>query len=81
MNKQSHAHVQYILVMYELCRIAAPSPHQRDAADFARLKRALQAPSLYDEVLRLLSRRGYGIPAEVLDSGAFDLSLSRTPCG
>ncbi len=26
----------------------------------------LETPSLYDEVLRLLSRRGYGVPAEVL---------------
>jgi tryptophan 2,3-dioxygenase len=41
--------------------------HQRDPEQYARLKRALQAPSLYDEVLRLLSRRGYGIPAELLD--------------
>lgn len=41
--------------------------HQRDPADHTRLQRALQAPSLYDEVLRLLSRRGYGIPAELLD--------------
>jgi tryptophan 2,3-dioxygenase len=41
--------------------------HQRDAADYALLNRALHAPSLYDEVLRLLSRRGYGIPTELLD--------------
>jgi tryptophan 2,3-dioxygenase len=41
--------------------------HQRDAENHARLKRALHAPSLYDEVLRLLSRRGYGVPAELLD--------------
>ena len=41
--------------------------HQRDEAAHAALQRALQAPSLYDEVLRLLSRRGYGIPAEVLE--------------
>ena len=41
--------------------------HQRNVEDHARLMRALQAPSLYDEVLRLLSRRGYGIPAELLD--------------
>jgi tryptophan 2,3-dioxygenase len=41
--------------------------HQRNADDYARLKRALHAPSLYDEVLRLLSRRGYGVPAELLD--------------
>jgi tryptophan 2,3-dioxygenase len=41
--------------------------HQRNPEDYARLQRALQAPSLYDEVLRLLSRRGYGVPAELLD--------------
>jgi len=40
--------------------------HRRDAAHFAALERALHAPSLYDEVLRLLSRRGYGVPAELL---------------
>jgi tryptophan 2,3-dioxygenase len=36
--------------------------HQRDPQAHATLKEALDAPSLYDEVLRLLSRRGYGIP-------------------
>nr|PZN64603.1 MAG: tryptophan 2,3-dioxygenase [Pseudomonadota bacterium] len=41
--------------------------HERSPEDHERLKRALHAPSLYDEVLRLLSRRGYGIPAELLD--------------
>jgi tryptophan 2,3-dioxygenase len=41
--------------------------HQRNPDDHARLVRALKAPSLYDEVLRLLSRRGYGIPPELLD--------------
>jgi tryptophan 2,3-dioxygenase len=41
--------------------------HQRSAEDHAQLMRALEAPSLYDEVLRLLSRRGYGIPSELLD--------------
>ena len=40
--------------------------HRRDAAHYAALERALHAPSLYDEVLRLLSRRGYGVPAELL---------------
>lgn len=38
----------------------------RNPAEQAALQRMLQAPSLYDEVLRLLSRRGYGIPAELL---------------
>ncbi len=39
----------------------------RDERAHATLTRSLHAPSLYDEVLRLLSRRGYGIPAELLD--------------
>ena len=41
--------------------------HQRDPEEYARLQRALAEPSLYDEVLRLLSRRGYGIPDELLN--------------
>ena len=36
--------------------------HQRDPRAHETLMRVLEAPSLYDEVLRLLSRRGYGIP-------------------
>jgi tryptophan 2,3-dioxygenase len=34
---------------------------------YDRLEKALNTPSLYDESLRLLSRRGYEIPAEYLD--------------
>jgi tryptophan 2,3-dioxygenase len=41
--------------------------HARDPEAHALLTRCLQAPSLYDEVLRLLSRRGYGIAPELLD--------------
>jgi tryptophan 2,3-dioxygenase len=41
--------------------------HGRDPAATAALQRALQEPSLYDEVLRLLSRRGYGIPESHLN--------------
>lgn len=40
--------------------------HRRDPAAFERLGAALEAPSLYDEVLRLLSRRGYGVPESCL---------------
>ena len=36
--------------------------HARDPAAHATLLRTLESPSLYDEVLQLLSRRGYGIP-------------------
>src|SRR6202042_2149621 len=38
-----------------------------DAPTFELLERALKAPSLYDEVLRLLSRRGLDVPAEAID--------------
>jgi tryptophan 2,3-dioxygenase len=40
--------------------------HRREEADYQALQRALSAPSLYDEVLRLLSQRGYGVPAAAL---------------
>lgn len=40
------------------------------------LERALKSPSLYDEVLRLLSRRGFDLPAEVIDR---DYSLPYQP--
>jgi tryptophan 2,3-dioxygenase len=40
--------------------------HRRDPEAFERLSIALEAPSLYDEVLRLLSRRGYGVPEDCL---------------
>jgi tryptophan 2,3-dioxygenase len=36
--------------------------HHKDPKAQEALQRALEAPSLYDEVLRLLSNRGYGIP-------------------
>ena len=35
-----------------------------DAEGQARLREALEAPSLYDEVLRLLARRGFAIPPD-----------------
>ena len=40
--------------------------HRRDPEAYAALARALAAPSLYDEVLRLLSQRGYGVPVTSL---------------
>src|SRR5215469_5621078 len=40
--------------------------HKRDPQAYELLSRALASPSLYDEVLRLLSRRGYGIPEDHL---------------
>ncbi|MGY9070891.1 tryptophan 2,3-dioxygenase family protein [Streptomyces sp. CAS3] len=42
-------------------------PHRGAHRARAELEKALHEPSLYDEVLRLLSRRGHAIPDEVLD--------------
>jgi tryptophan 2,3-dioxygenase len=41
--------------------------HRADPAAYALLDAALAAPSLYDETLRLLSRRGFEIPETLLD--------------
>jgi tryptophan 2,3-dioxygenase len=38
-----------------------------DPANFEPLERALRSPSLYDEVLRLLTRRGFDLPPELVD--------------
>ena len=40
---------------------------RNDPPAFEMLERALRAPSLYDEVLRLLSRRGLDVPPEAID--------------
>ena len=61
--------VQYRLLEFRIGNKNADTirVHEKSPEDHARLARALHAPSLYDEVLRLLSRRGYGIPQELLD--------------
>ncbi|MEU5798039.1 tryptophan 2,3-dioxygenase [Streptomyces lavendulae] len=41
-------------------------PHRGAHRAHAELEKALHEPSLYDEVLRLLARRGHAIPDEVL---------------
>jgi tryptophan 2,3-dioxygenase len=58
--------VQYRLLEFTIGNKNAQvlAVHQRDPGACAALQRALAAPSLYDEVLRLLSRRGYGIPED-----------------
>lgn len=43
----------------------APHRHRGDLAE--QLEAAYRAPSLYDEALRLLARRGYALPDEVLN--------------
>jgi tryptophan 2,3-dioxygenase len=44
--------------------LAAVQKH--DPPAYEALRQALESPSLYDEVLALLSRRGYGIPEDYL---------------
>ncbi|MEV6019472.1 tryptophan 2,3-dioxygenase family protein [Streptomyces sp. NPDC051997] len=51
-------------------------PHRGAPRVYAELEKALHEPSLYDEVLRLLARRGHAIPASVLDR---DVSLRYEP--
>ncbi|MFD5582546.1 MULTISPECIES: tryptophan 2,3-dioxygenase family protein [unclassified Streptomyces] len=41
-------------------------PHRGAPRVHAELEKALHEPSLYDEVVRLLARRGYAVPASVL---------------
>lgn len=50
--------------------------HQRHPEIHGALERALHSPSIYDESLRLLSRRGFEIPQEYLDR---DWSQPYTP--
>jgi tryptophan 2,3-dioxygenase len=63
---QSH---QYRLVEFRLGAKDAKMllPHRQDPAAHASLAQALREPSLYDEALRLLARRGHPIPAHVLE--------------
>jgi tryptophan 2,3-dioxygenase len=60
---------QYRLVEFKLgakdAVKMAPHRHRGDIA--GPLEAAYRAPSLYDEALRLLARRGYAIPPEALD--------------
>ncbi len=42
-------------------------PHQHRPETYAALAQELAAPSLYDESLRLLARRGYALAPEVVD--------------
>lgn len=60
--------VQYRLLEFRLGNKNADMVrvHRRDPEALERLTAALEAPSLYDEVLRLLSRRGYGVPEAYL---------------
>jgi tryptophan 2,3-dioxygenase len=41
--------------------------HEHRASDHAMLLQGLEAPSVYDEFLRFLSRKGHAVPREVLE--------------
>jgi tryptophan 2,3-dioxygenase len=60
---------QYRLLEFRLgakdARMILPFRHQ--PAIYARLEAALNEPSLYDESLRLLARRGYAVPPTAID--------------
>ncbi|MGW4285517.1 tryptophan 2,3-dioxygenase family protein [Streptomyces sp. NPDC004673] len=51
-------------------------PHRGTPRTYAELEKALCEPSLYDEAVRLLARRGHAIPADVLNR---DLSQRYEP--
>ena len=60
---------QYRLVEFRLGTKDANMllPHRHDTLIHGKLMTALNGPSLYDEALRLLARRGHPVPKEVLD--------------
>jgi tryptophan 2,3-dioxygenase len=60
---------QYRLVEFALGNknSAMLAPHQHRAALHGELDAALKAPSLYDEAIALLARRGFAIDAHVLE--------------
>jgi len=59
---------QYRLLEFQLGNknAAMIEVHRHEPRAYAELQRVLVAPSLYDEVLRLLSNRGYGVPPGAL---------------
>jgi tryptophan 2,3-dioxygenase len=60
---------QYRLVEFRLGAkdAAMVLPHRQDPAAHAKLEAALHEPSLYDEALRILARRGLPVPKAVLE--------------
>ena len=61
--------VQYRSIEFALGnkKVAMLNPHRHRPDLLALVQQALVAPSLYDESLRLLARRGFELPASVLD--------------
>ena len=71
---------QYRLVEFRLGAKDAKMllPHRHKADNHATLAAALAAPSLYDEALRLLARRGFAVPDDVLERDLTQAPRSRT---
>jgi tryptophan 2,3-dioxygenase len=59
-----YRHVEFILGNKSR-RLAAAHANNPDV--YPAMEKALNSPSLYDDVIRLLHRRGYDIPREYLD--------------
>lgn len=59
--------VQYRAIRLLLGARAGTAPGERPQGEQVFLRRFLIAPSVYDEALRLLHRRGVAVPGEVLD--------------
>lgn len=56
--------IEFLLGNKNRCMIEV---HRNDPVVYARLERALECPSLYDETLRLLHRRSLPLPPEKID--------------
>ncbi|SDI44137.1 tryptophan 2,3-dioxygenase [Sinosporangium album] len=59
-----YRHVEFLLGLKSAVQLR---PYRRAPKIYAGLQEALAAPSLYDAVLAHLSRRGFAVPAEVLE--------------
>jgi tryptophan 2,3-dioxygenase len=73
LQSSAYRHLEFLLGLKSQALVR---PHRRSGEVYDDLVRALHAPSLYDEVLALLHRRGYPVPAAVLER---DLSAEYTP--
>jgi tryptophan 2,3-dioxygenase len=67
-NSSGFQSVQYRTIEFLLGNkhAAMIEAHRHDAQAYAAIKAVLEAPSLYDEFLAHLSRRGFTVPADLL---------------
>jgi tryptophan 2,3-dioxygenase len=64
-NSSGFQSFQYRCIEFALCNknAAMLQPHAHSPARLAMVQTAFEAPSLYDEALRLMARRGIAVPA------------------